>query len=41
MDLGTVKHKLTNNLYEKAKDFEEDVRLIFKNCYKFNPKAIW
>ncbi|KIX05307.1 uncharacterized protein Z518_06179 [Rhinocladiella mackenziei CBS 650.93] len=37
MDLGTVKQKLDNNVYEKAKDFEEDVRLIFKNCYKFNP----
>ena len=37
MDLGTVRQKLDGGLYEKAKDFEEDVRLIFKNCYKFNP----
>lgn len=37
MDLGTIKTQLANNGYEKAKDFEEDVRLIFKNCYKFNP----
>jgi bromodomain-containing factor 1 len=37
MDLATVRTKLTNNVYEKARDFEEDVRLIFKNCYKFNP----
>jgi len=37
MDLGTIKTQLANNSYEKAKDFEEDVRLVFKNCYKFNP----
>jgi bromodomain-containing factor 1 len=41
MDLGTVQTKLTNNVYEKAKDFEEDVRLTFKNCYKFNPESDW
>ena len=39
MDLRTVEEKLKNNQYERAKDFEEDVRLIFKNCYKFNPKG--
>lgn len=39
MDLSTVKTKLANNVYEKAKDFEEDVRLIFKNCFKFNPEG--
>jgi len=39
MDLGTIKLKLENNAYEKAKDFEEDVRLVFKNCYKFNPET--
>ncbi|KIW74272.1 hypothetical protein Z517_12212 [Fonsecaea pedrosoi CBS 271.37] len=39
MDLTTVKTKLQNNAYEKAKDFEEDIRLIFKNCYKFNPEG--
>ncbi|EXJ54679.1 Atypical/BRD protein kinase [Cladophialophora yegresii CBS 114405] len=37
MDLKTVKQKLQNNEYERAKDFEEDVRQIFKNCFKFNP----
>ncbi|KAI1613317.1 bromodomain-containing protein [Exophiala viscosa] len=39
MDLGTVRTKLNNNVYEKARDFEEDVRLVFKNCYKFNPEG--
>ena len=37
MDLSTVQSKLDNNAYEKAKDFEDDVRLVFRNCYKFNP----
>lgn len=39
MDLGTVRQKLDGGMYEKAKDFEEDVRMIFKNCYKFNPEG--
>lgn len=39
MDLGTVRQKLDGGHYEKAKDFEEDVRLIFKNCFKFNPEG--
>jgi bromodomain-containing factor 1 len=39
MDLKMVKEKLQNNEYEKAKDFEEDVRLIVKNCFKFNPEG--
>ena len=39
MDLSTVRQKLDSGMYEKAKDFEEDVRLIFKNCYKFNPEG--
>ena len=38
MDLGTVGHKLTNGEYENAKEFEADIRLIFANCYKFNPQ---
>jgi bromodomain-containing factor 1 len=37
MDLGTVNSKLKANEYEKASEFESDVRLIFANCYKFNP----
>lgn len=39
MDLSTVRQKLDGGHYEKAKDFEEDVRLIFKNCFKFNPEG--
>ena len=37
MDLGTVKNKLENREYKKPEDFASDVRLIFTNCYKYNP----
>lgn len=36
MDLEQVERKLDSNQYEKAKDFEEDIRQIFKNCFLFN-----
>jgi bromodomain-containing factor 1 len=36
MDLSTVQNKLKTGQYENAKDFETDVRLIFKNCFRFN-----
>lgn len=39
MDLGTIQTKLTNNEYENGDDFEKDVRLVFKNCYAFNPEG--
>lgn len=37
MDLGTIKNKLENRLYGSAQEFAEDVRLIFTNCYRYNP----
>ena len=37
MDLQTMRTKLNQGEYENAKDFEADTRLIFSNCYKFNP----
>ena len=37
MDLSTVDLKLKSGQYENAKEFEADVRLMFSNCYKFNP----
>lgn len=37
MDISTVAKKLQGGAYQRAKDFEADVRLIFSNCYKFNP----
>ncbi|KAB8239411.1 putative transcription regulator BDF1 [Aspergillus alliaceus] len=36
MDLSTVQTKLKTGQYENAKEFELDIRLIFKNCFKFN-----
>jgi bromodomain-containing factor 1 len=36
MDLSTVYDKLQTNRYETAEEFFTDVKLIFKNCYKFN-----
>lgn len=37
MDLGTIQLKLANNQYDNGDDFERDVRLVFTNCYAFNP----
>lgn len=37
MDLGTVRKKMKNRTYKTAKEFADDVRLIFSNCYKYNP----
>lgn len=37
MDLGTVKKKIQRRAYKTAKEFADDVRLIFSNCYKYNP----
>lgn len=36
MDLSTLQAKLRAGEYENSKDFESDMRQIFKNCYKFN-----
>ncbi|XP_064615943.1 bromodomain-containing protein 3-like isoform X3 [Liolophura sinensis] len=37
MDLGTVKKKMEGREYKNPQDFAEDVRLIFTNCYRYNP----
>eukprot|EP00048_Salpingoeca_helianthica_P022150 m.16627 g.16627 ORF g.16627 m.16627 type:complete len:964 (-) comp6946_c0_seq1:351-3242(-) len=37
MDLGTVRDKLEKGAYRNGTDFANDVRLIFTNCYKYNP----
>lgn len=37
MDLGTIASKLSNWEYQTLEQFESDVRLVFKNCYAFNP----
>jgi hypothetical protein len=37
MDLGTVKQKLASGQYQTAAEFAADVRLVFTNCYQYNP----
>ena len=39
MDLGTIDNKLKQGEYENAREFEADVRLVFANCYRFNPPS--
>lgn len=39
MDLSTIGTKLEHGQYENAKEFDSDIRLMFQNCYKFNPAA--
>ncbi|KAM3065303.1 transcription initiation at TATA-containing promoter protein [Clarireedia jacksonii] len=39
MDISVVSEKLHNGSYSRAKEFESDVRLIFQNCFKFNPEG--
>lgn len=36
MDLGTVSQKLNGGAYASLKDFAQDMRLVFLNCYRFN-----
>ncbi|XP_035253449.1 bromodomain-containing protein 4 isoform X4 [Anguilla anguilla] len=37
MDLSTVKAKLDSRQYVDPQDFAADMRLMFSNCYKYNP----
>jgi bromodomain-containing factor 1 len=37
MDFGTVQINLKNGEYSNAKEFYADAKLVFQNCYKFNP----
>ncbi|XP_027487197.1 bromodomain-containing protein 2 isoform X3 [Corapipo altera] len=37
MDLSTIKRKMENRDYHDAQEFAADVRLMFSNCYKYNP----
>lgn len=39
MDLGTIQLRLANNQYENGEEFERHVRLVFSNCYTFNPEG--
>uniref|UniRef100_A0A8C7XF34 Bromodomain-containing protein 2 n=1 Tax=Oryzias sinensis TaxID=183150 RepID=A0A8C7XF34_9TELE len=37
MDLSTIKRKMDGREYREAQQFSADVRLMFSNCYKYNP----
>jgi len=37
MDLGTAKEKMKRSEYRTPAEFAADIRLIFTNCYKYNP----
>jgi len=37
MDLNSIKAKMEKREYATPQDFAYDVRLIFSNCYKYNP----
>ncbi|XP_035280652.1 bromodomain-containing protein 2b isoform X2 [Anguilla anguilla] len=37
MDLSTIKRKMDNREYRDSQQFAADVRLMFSNCYKYNP----
>ncbi|XP_029606582.1 bromodomain testis-specific protein-like isoform X2 [Salmo trutta] len=37
MDLGTIRKKMVEREYVDAQDFAADFRLMFSNCYKYNP----
>ncbi|OZJ03714.1 hypothetical protein BZG36_03297 [Bifiguratus adelaidae] len=39
MDLGTMEEKLFVGAYKTGDDFEADMRLVFNNCYLFNPAS--
>ncbi|KAF3835704.1 hypothetical protein F7725_028262 [Dissostichus mawsoni] len=39
MDLGTIRKKMDEREYENTKEFAADVRLMFSNCYKYNPPS--
>jgi bromodomain-containing factor 1 len=40
MDLSTIEHKWAQGDYATAVQFEKDIRLMFNNCYAYNPPAL-
>jgi len=37
MDLSTIRQNLNDNYYDDPQEVHSDVKLMFKNCYLFNP----
>ncbi|CAO3589782.1 unnamed protein product [Absidia cylindrospora] len=40
MDISTIERNLNNGEYDSPESFESDVRLMFNNCYRYNPPAL-
>ncbi|CAO3702822.1 unnamed protein product [Rhizopus stolonifer] len=40
MDLSTIEKKLNDKDYAEPEDFEQDIRLMFNNCYLYNPHTL-
>ena len=36
MDFGTVKKKLTFNVYQNVQEYINDMKLVFDNCVRYN-----
>ena len=36
MDFGTIRKKLTHNVYTDINEFIRDMNLVFNNCIKYN-----
>lgn len=39
MDFGTIQKKLNQRAYSNINEFENDVRLVFNNCYTYNKSS--
>ncbi|CAO3667670.1 unnamed protein product [Rhizopus microsporus] len=40
MDLSTIEKKLNDGEYDEPEDFEKDIKLMFNNCYTYNPPSL-
>lgn len=40
MDLSTIENKLLNDEYNGPLQFQQDVKLMFDNCYLYNPSTL-
>jgi len=40
MDFGTIRQKLEDGMYKKPSEFESDVKLVFDNCFHYNPPTL-
>ncbi len=36
IDFGTIKKKLSHNVYRSLQHFVDDMNLVWGNCYKYN-----